>query len=190
MSHTPSPHISEFQFFFEGRIGLLENLTLQHFYECSIVVNGGRWRLRRVRIESSRPSRACAAIVLRGGASVELDACELTGCSCALQLASPNCSLYAFDSSFANVRAAIAAEKGGRVELERCTFQVQPPDVAMRLSSDTVGRLRGSAAALPGGDALFGRGRPPPPGFVLALDDSGDNGSQPTSELNADDEYQ
>ena len=64
------------------RRGVLSGLRLRHFYDTAITVLGGHWVLEGCVIESSRgEQRACAGVVLRNGARVELRGCTIRGSS-------------------------------------------------------------------------------------------------------------
>ena len=64
------------------RRGVLSGLRLRHFYDTAITVLGGHWVLEGCVIESSRgEQRACAGVVLRNGARVELRGCTIRGAS-------------------------------------------------------------------------------------------------------------
>ena len=61
---------------------MLSGLRLRHFYDTAITVLGGHWVLEGCVIESSRgEQRACAGVVLRNGARVELRGCTIRGAS-------------------------------------------------------------------------------------------------------------
>ena len=94
-------------------------------------------------IESSRgEQRACAGVVLRNGARVELRGCTIRGASSAVLLSGAHCALHARGCTFANTRAAIASERGGHVDVRGCTFDVgHAQDVGLRLAADTTGTV-------------------------------------------------
>ena len=57
-----------------SRVGVLRGVALSHFYNPAVTLLGGTWRLEHCSIESSRPKhRACAGVVLRGGARAHTD---------------------------------------------------------------------------------------------------------------------
>ena len=122
-------------------------------------------------IESSRgEQRACAGVVLRNGARVELRGCTITGCSTAALLSDAQCRLLARGCTFGNTRAAVSSERGGHVEVRGCTFGAKT-DVALRLAPDTTGDVAHNRGA-DGGEGrlgLFGLFGPfvPPPGVVV-----------------------
>jgi len=126
-----------------------------------VTLLGGTWRLEHCSIESSRPKhRACAGVVLRGGARLELVDCTISTASSAVQICDAECSLLARGTTFRNVRTAVFAERGGRITVTGCAFETQlGSDVALRLSADTRGAVRGNTASGP--RALWGRLLPP-----------------------------
>ena len=53
------------------KVGLIEGLTLSHFSENAIVVQGGNWKLVDCDISASRrTSRACTAITVKDGCAL------------------------------------------------------------------------------------------------------------------------
>ena len=143
-----------------GRTGVLRGLTIRHFYDPAIVVLGGHWVLEDCVVESSRgEQRACAGVVVRNGARVELRGCTITGCSTAALLSSAQSRLLARGCTFGNTRAAVASERGGHIEVRGCAFEAKT-DVALRLAPDTTGDVAQNRGAH--GDKLFGPFEPPP----------------------------
>ena len=141
--------------------GVLRRLRMEHFYETAVTVGGGTWALDECVIVSSRaPSRACAGVVLRGRANVELHGGRITGCSSAVLLSSPHARLVARGVCFANARSTVEAYRGGEVDVERCTFSLALNDVGMRVADDTRGVVKGNRVDGRGG--MFGRLLPPP----------------------------
>ena len=69
------------------RRGVLTGLHLRHFYDTAVEVLGGHWVLERCVIESARgEQRACAGVVVRGGARLELRDCVIRAASSAVLL--------------------------------------------------------------------------------------------------------
>ena len=94
------------------------------------------------------------------GARLELVDCTISTASSAVQICDAECSLLARGTTFRNVRTAVFAERGGRITVTGCAFETQlGSDVALRLSADTRGAVRGNTASGP--RALWGRLLPP-----------------------------
>lgn len=131
------------------RRGVLTGLHLRHFYDTAVEVLGGHWVLERCVIESARgEQRACAGVVVRGGARLELRDCVIKAASSAVLLSSAHCALRLRGCHFANTRAAIVSERGGHVDVRGCTFSVSnAQDVGLRLHSDTTGAVVNNAGA-------------------------------------------
>ena len=145
-----------------ARIGSLSNVRVEHFYDTAVTAFGGKWCLNDVQIVSSRaPSRACVGVVLRGSdTQVTLNACVISDCSAAVQLASTTSRLFAHDSIFQNARVIIEALKSGFIDLRRSSLDVSNhSDVGLRLASDTVGMI--ALNTVTGNGSLWGRALPP-----------------------------
>lgn len=139
-----------------GRVASIRNLTFRHFYDPAVVISGGSWVLERSAITSSRGSaRAGAGIVLRRGARLDLRECDITSCSSAVLLSSPDCELRVDATRFSNAKVGIASDQRCAIDVRRCVFDAshQGGDVGCRLAHDTVGvripSTRTPAARLP-----------------------------------------
>lgn len=100
--------------------------------ETAVTLQGGRWRFDMCDIVSSRaPSRACAAVVLRGYSEVQAVGCNITGCSSAVLLSSAHARFSARQCNFANTRAAIAAERGACLDVRECVFSISQHDAGL-----------------------------------------------------------
>lgn len=144
-----------------GRVGVLRHLRFSHFYNPAVTLHGGSWRFEDCVIDSSRRNaRSCAGIVVRGGATLELNNCTIAAASAAVNLCEAGCELRAHSSTFRNVRSAVLCERGGTVVVDACRFEgLTGSDVGLRLSADTVGEVRGNSVTRAG--ALWGRLAPP-----------------------------
>ena len=100
-------------------------------------------------------------VVLRGtDTQVTLNACEISDCSAAVQLASPTSRLFCHDSMFQNARVIIESLKSGFIDLRRSRLDVSNhSDVGLRLASDTVGTV--ALNTVTGNGSLWGRSLPP-----------------------------
>ena len=147
------------------RQGRLSGLRVEHFYETAITVLGGWWTLENIEVVSSQaPKRACVGVLLRAAAHVDVVQSVITGASSVITLGSPHASLVAHDCTFGNTRAAIASERGGVVDVRRCSFSLElPSDVGFRLAADTRGFVGVGLLASPStsGGSLWGRVLPP-----------------------------
>ena len=120
--------------------------------------------LERCGVASSRaPARACVSLVLRAAATVSMEGCELSGCSSGVLLSSAAAKLVARGCAFRNVRAAIASERGGRIEVDHCAFDLAQSlgDVGFKLAGDTVGHVSECEIGEAQGPQLWGRIVPP-----------------------------
>ncbi|KOO29366.1 hypothetical protein Ctob_009865 [Chrysochromulina tobinii] len=148
-----------------GRQGRLCGLRVEHFYETAITVLGGWWTLENLEIVSSQaPKRACVGVLLRAAAHVDVVHSVITGASSVITLGSPHASLVAHDCTFGNTRAAIASERGGKLDVRRCSFSLElPSDVGFRLAADTRGFVGMGLLVSPttSGGSLWGRVLPP-----------------------------
>ena len=147
-----------------GRLGTLRGVQVDHFYETAITVLAGDWLLERCGVASSRaPARACVSLVLRAAATVSMEGCELSGCSSGVLLSSAAAKLVARGCAFRNVRAAIASERGGRIEVDHCAFDLAQSlgDVGFKLAGDTVGHVSECEIGEAQGPQLWGRIVPP-----------------------------
>jgi hypothetical protein len=149
-----------------GRVGVLRDLHLSHFYNPAVTLLSGAWRFEGCNIDSSRrTARACAGVVLRGGATLELVGCTISSASAAVNLCEAGCALTAYATTFRNVKSGVLCERGGVITLAGCRFDaLSGSDVGLRLSADTVGDVRASSVARAG--TLWGR-MAPPPGVVF-----------------------
>jgi len=148
-----------------GRQGRLCGLRVEHFYETAITVLGGWWTLENLEIVSSQaPKRACVGVLLRAAAHVDVVHSVITGASSVITLGSPHASLVAHDCTFGNTRAAVASERGGKLDVRRCSFSLElPSDVGFRLAADTRGFVGMGLLVSPttSGGSLWGRVLPP-----------------------------
>ena len=148
-----------------GRQGRLCGLRVEHFYETAITVLGGWWTLENLEVVSSQaPKRACVGVLLRAAAHVDVVHSVITSASSVITLGSPHASLVAHDCTFGNTRAAIASERGGKLDVRRCSFSLElPSDVGFRLAADTRGFVGMGLLVSPStsGGSLWGRVLPP-----------------------------
>ena len=84
----------------------------------------------------------------------------------------PPSHLRPHQCSLANTRAAIAAERPGRVDVRNCSFDLSTNDVGFRLAADTHGVVCHNRQL--GSGSLWGRLGPPHTIDLLAPDESKD----------------
>ena len=159
-----------------ARRGVVRGIRFEHFYETAVTVLGGRWALKACEIASSRaPNRACAGVVLRGTAAVEVSESIISGASSALILSSASARLLARHTTLTNTRAAIEALRAGYVDVQQCVFDaMHGGDVGLRLAADTAGVVGRNTVR---GDESFLWGRLIPPKLVQtpSSEDDGDD---------------
>ena len=132
-------------------LGIVEGLSIHHFMESAVIVQPGRqrehaklcddkphWELRECELMSSRgnnrgtpsSSRASTAIQIQAsrrpgytvGARLHLAACSIESAIHAVCLEGAPCHLDVSDCRFTNTKEAIVTFGGGRVCVERSTF--------------------------------------------------------------------